>query len=248
MGFDVSYHPISEDEVNKWYFDVLADIKNGNTDNALMLARSHGLDEFYVERYLEVLRIAVETTPEDLFEKTHGYYIAVIQGLFRIYFYTRGAAFTFLIETDDSFQQYTKPWDEILRVPVETQIENQIVENYCSGVFLPCDKLSKLLDDYANNAEVRAHVDEFFSHGRVDVLLKAARFAVENGLGILEATEVIEPDPLDLDASNSYSDIRNCDTEGTLLYRKEALSTIIDSKKPTPGIFSKLFGKKSSRQ
>ena len=249
MGFDVSYHPISENEIDEWYFTVLADVKNGNTGTARALAQSRGMDEFYINKYVDTLNTGAQTTPQDLFEKTHGFYIAVIQGFFRTYFYTRGAAFTFLIEEDASFRQYTKPWEEILRVPVENPIKNQIVENYCSGVYLPFDKLSKFLDDYAGTRESKDKIDAVFSHKRIDVFLKAVRFAVENKLGILEATEVVEPHPFDLNKSGSYSNLFNCDKDGAFLYQEAALEQVsqIDlNPKPAKkkGFFGKLFGGK----
>ena len=44
------------------------------------------------------LRVGAETESNELFDKSHGFYIAVIQGFFRDYYYTRGSAFSFLVE------------------------------------------------------------------------------------------------------------------------------------------------------
>ena len=45
------------------------------------------------KKYLDTLRVGARTAPDELFDKSHGFYIAVIQGFFRDYYYTREAAF-----------------------------------------------------------------------------------------------------------------------------------------------------------
>ena len=64
----------------------------------LALAAQHGMEDFYAEKYLDTLRVGAETESDELFDKSHGFYIAVIQGFFRDYYYTRGSAFSFLVE------------------------------------------------------------------------------------------------------------------------------------------------------
>ena len=56
------------------------------------------MEDFYAEKYLDTLRVGAETAPDELFDKSHGFYIAVVQGFFRDYYYTRGSAFSFLVE------------------------------------------------------------------------------------------------------------------------------------------------------
>lgn len=58
------------------------------------------------------------------------------------------------------------------------------------------------------------------------VFIKALQYAKENNLGLLEASEVVEPNPLDLNNSESYSNLLNCDTEGALIYEKIALKQL----------------------
>ena len=248
MGYDVSYHPISEDEIHEWYFDRLADIKTGNSETAVALAQRHGIKELYIGKYLNVLQSAAEFETNVSFETSHGFYLAVVQGFFRKYFYIRGGAFTFLVEADESFWRYTKPWQEILRLSIANPINNMIMENWNSGVYLPYDGLCRLLDDYANMPEIRGKLDELFSDKRIDVFLKAVRFAVEHKLGILEATEVIQPQPFNLNETPCLSNLFNCDTDGPLLFREAALEQVAHlNDKPAPvkkgGFFSRLFGK-----
>lgn len=228
MGFDVSYHPISEDEVQHWYFDVLEDqniISN--------LAEKFDIHPFYQERYKEFIQ-KVKNEHNHIFEKHHGFNIAIVQGFVRKYFYTRGSAFSFIIEQYPEFKEYTKNWQDILKDNFEGTIHNQIFENYSSGVFIPNDKVEKLLNDYEHNENVRNILDEHYSHKRISVFLNALKFAQENNLGLLEATEVITPDPLDLNNSSCCSNLFNCDVEGALLYQEAVFEQLSEALPSNP--------------
>ena len=91
MGYDVSFHPISPEEMREWYFTPLTWIQQGQEEKVLALAAQYGIEDFYAEKYLDTLRVGAETESNELFDKSHGFYIAVIQGFFRDYYYTRGS-------------------------------------------------------------------------------------------------------------------------------------------------------------
>jgi hypothetical protein len=249
MGFDVSYHPISEPELREWYFAALE-------DDSLVdaLAARHGIEDFYRDKYRGTVNTGRETSPEQSFDKTHAFYAAVVQGFFRTYFYIRGGAFSFVIEKNPDYAHYTKPWSEILGRGIAQPVENRIVENYCGGVYIPVDQVSRLLSGIETDAAIRAHLErDVFGEGTLEVFLKALRFARDGGFGLLEATEVVEPNPLDLNHSQSYSNLFHCDTEGPLLYADTAGRQIAEAMKNAPpgddaqprkgGFFRKLFGK-----
>lgn len=221
MGFDISYHPISEQEIHTWYFDVLED-----ESSLEKLAQEHDIDEFYVEKYSNTIDVAKATAPTDYFDKTHGYYIAVIQGFFRTYFYTRGSAFSFFLQDNPQFKAYTTSWEAILKVNVPNPIANSLVENYSSGIYMNAQQVATLLSDYHTKEEVKKELDDFYSHNRINVFLKALTYAKENNLGLLEATEVVEPNPLNLNESTCYSNLFHCDTEGALLYEEAMLEQL----------------------
>ncbi|WP_062060208.1 hypothetical protein [Aquimarina longa] len=225
MGWDISYHPISENQIKEWYFDVL-----DNQNLIEKLTTENKIEEFYKEKYAETIKIGLETKIDDIFDKSHGYNIAIVQGFFQQFFYTRGAALSF--SENPSLQQYFKKWNEI--VPNEKltkNVNNQIIENYCSGVYIPKNKVIELINDYADNPEIKKELDNLFSHHRIDVFLKALTFAKDNELGLLEATEVIEPNPIDLNSSSCYSNLFNCDPEGAILYQQTAMKQIAEIEK-----------------
>lgn len=228
MGFDISYHPISETEMNDWYFGLdFSKIDNEDYSEMIAIGEKFNLDPFYIGKYIDTVRAMYHNTKGE-FDIVHGYAMAVIQGFFRTYYYTRGTAFSFLIEAKPAYSAYTKKWEDILTREYDNPIRDHIFQNYCSGVFIPADKVVELLHDYENKADVRKDLDESFG-SNIPVFLKALKMAKENDLGVLEATEVVEPNPFDLNSSSSYSDLFNCDKEGVFIYEGVAKKQLAEA-------------------
>lgn len=218
MGYDVSFHPISPDEMQEWYFTPLTWIQQGQEEKVLALAAQNGIEDFYAEKYLDTLRVGAETESNDLFDKSHGFYIAVIQGFFRDYYYTRGSAFSFLLEEKPDYARYFTPWAQVVPTAFPNPAENRIVENYCSGVYLSPDQVMQLLKDMEQDPKVCEDLERIWSNGQIAVLKKALSAAAELGAGLLEATEVVEPNPIYPNESSSYSNLYHCDRYGVYLY------------------------------
>jgi len=218
MGYDVSFHPISPDEIQEWYFTPLTWIQQGQEEKVLALAAQNGIEDFYAEKYLDTLRVGAETESNDLFDKSHGFYIAVIQGFFRDYYYTRGSAFSFLLEEKPDYARYFTPWAQVVPTAFPNPAENRIVENYCSGVYLAPEQVLNLLRDLEQENVVQKDLEEHWSNGQFAVLKKALSAAAELGVGLLEATEVVEPNPISPNESTSYSNLYHCDRDGVYLY------------------------------
>ena len=69
-------------------------------------------------------------------------------------------------------------------------------------------------------------MERLWSDGQLAVLKKALTAAVELGAGLLEATEVVEPNPIRPNESTSYSNLYHCDRDGVYLYIDMALKQI----------------------
>ena len=218
MGYDVSFHPISPEEIQEWYFTPLTWIQQGQEEKVLALAAQYGIEDFYAEKYLDTLRVGAETESNELFDKSHGFYIAVIQGFFREYYYTRGSAFSFLLEEKPDYARYFTPWAQVVPTAFPNPAENRIVENYCSGVYLAPEQVLNLLRDLEQENVVQKDLEEHWSNGQFAVLKKALSAAAELGVGLLEATEVVEPNPISPNESTSYSNLYHCDRDGVYLY------------------------------
>ena len=217
MGYDVSFHPISPEEIQEWYFTPLTWIQQGQEEKVLALAAQYGIEDFYAEKYLDTLRVGAETESNELFDKSHGFYIAVIQGFFREYYYTRGSAFSFLLEEKPDYSRYFTPWAQVVPTAFPNPAENRIVENYCSGVYLSPDQVMQLLKDMEQDPKVCEDLERIWSNGQLAVLKKALS-AAKSGVGLLEATEVVEPNPISPNESTSYSNLYHCDRDGVYLY------------------------------
>ncbi|WP_298783007.1 hypothetical protein [uncultured Campylobacter sp.] len=229
MGYDISYHAIGKDEISQWYFKPLKLAQKGDFEAIAKIAREAGMDEFYAEKYADGFRSALQYGTQGIFNKTHGFHIAVTQGYFREYFYTRGTAFSFLAAQSFKFKPYISDWREVLPkeflAEFSGEIHNEIVENYCCGAYLGADNVQKLLRDYEADGKIKEAIDEFYAQN-LPVFLKALNSAAELGVGLLEATEVVEPNPIDLNRSESFSNLFNCDTQGALIYAEIAAQQI----------------------
>lgn len=226
MGFDVSYHPISEQEMNDWFFDVLSEARNENWENIEKLATQHEINPFYIEQYKKALLYTKQYNSYNIpFNSTYGHSLAIVQGFFRQYFYNRGSAFSFLIESYPEFKKYTKSWQEIIPSTIQPPEHEGIQENYSVGVFIPAAQVSQLLLDYQNNPEFQKILDEFYERN-ITVFINALKMAQELNVGLLEATDVIMPNPLDLNNSQCYSNLFNCDPTGALIYEEVAAEQI----------------------
>ena len=218
MGYDVSFHPISPEEMKEWYFVPLAWVQQGQEEKVLAFATQHGIEDFYAEKYLNTLRVGAETEPDELFDKSHGFYIAVIQGFFRDYYYTRGSSFSFLMEEKPEYVRYFTPWEQVTPTVFPNPVENQMIENYCADVYLSPKQVVKLLSDLEQEPKVLEDLEGLWCDGQLAVLKKALTAAAELGVGLLEATEVVEPNPISPNESMSYSNLFHCDRDGVYLY------------------------------
>ena len=135
MGFDVTWHPISQREIRRWYFDRLAESAAGNlsTINAILEeqkpGREAGYEEFCRKAYRDLLRQGAGIGPDEPFDKTHSYLLAMVQGLFRTYFYTRGGIFSGLVATDPAMAAYTVSFQTIVGDRFGGQMLSRISEN-----------------------------------------------------------------------------------------------------------------------
>ena len=218
MGYDVRFHPISPDEIRQWYFTPLTWVQQDQEEKALALAAQHGIEDFYAEKYLDTLRVGAGTEADELFDKSHGFYIAVIQGFFRDYYYTRGSAFSFLAEQKPEYVRYFTPWDQVAPIAFPNPAQNRIIENYCSGAYLSPAQVAQLLRDMEQEPKVLKDLEGLWSNGQIAVLKKALAAAAKLGTGLLEATEVVEPNPIRPNKSTSYSNLYHCDRDGVYLY------------------------------
>lgn len=226
MGFDVTWHPISQEEMFLWYFDRLEEARRGDYTAAMSFAEQYrmgaadGSQDSCRKGYRGMLEQGAGIPPDVPFDKSHSFLLAMVQGLFRTYYYTRGGIYSGLAEMDPAMASYTLPFQEILGAKLQNPVRNRIYENYCGGVYIPEKAVSRLLEDY-ESGKVEAPLRQCFGN-TLPVFLKALLHAKKERLGLLEATEVLEPNPLNLEATVCRSYLRNCDLGGVKIYAETA--------------------------
>ena len=246
MGWDITYHPIAEDEIRSIYFAGIEDPLFYKT-----LLPRFGVDAFYAGQLRLRFDEARKIDDGVSFARGHAYYAAIICGFLRQHHYIRGGGFSFLLK-DALMAGYVGDWKRL--VPERLQhlhFDNCLTQNYCGGAYLPLQSLKRLRSDYHRNARVRAQMDDVFSHGRLHVFWLALDAAISAGLGLIEASEVVEPSPFNLNESRSLSNLYNCHPDGALLYAEAAaqqLGQALQENRDSlpvkrPGRFSRLFGK-----
>ena len=74
--------------------------------------------------------------------------------------------------------------------------------------------------------KVLEDVEKMWCDGQPGVLKKALTAAAALGVGLLEATEVVEPNPIRPNESVCYSNLFHCDRDGVYLYMDRAMQQI----------------------
>ena len=54
MGYDITFHPISEEQMDAWYFSLLDSLAKGDTSRLEAVAEDAGMDPFYINKYRDL--------------------------------------------------------------------------------------------------------------------------------------------------------------------------------------------------
>ena len=225
MGFDITYHPVRIDEMNSWFFEPVKAMKDGDESILKSVIEAQG-EGFFDEKYEFIIKDIASRYTEFPSEKGILYAMAACIGLFRKYQYVRGSAFSFLIERAPEMDKYRTPWAEVIPSWVPVPGSDTITENYSSGVFIGPDKVKELLADIENEEKVHSAILDAFGEANLGVFIKSLQDAASTDSGVMEATEIMEVNPFDLNNSSCNSDIMNCDPEGALIYQEVAMEQV----------------------
>lgn len=224
MGWDVSYHPIGRDDIKNIYFKTLAE-----PSHARQVATDFGLSDDDYDRMCHMLDVGRSFDKSEQFNKTHAFCIAIVAGFLRSYHYIRGGAFTFLASEDQAFERYITSWRELVPEDYKDCIfDDMLTENYCGGVYLRHESLVRLKQDFQTDPHIKQRLEQVFSHERLDVFWQAVDSAIEQGLDLIEATEVITPNPIQFEQTECYSKLTNCDRAGIVLYAMAVMQQITE--------------------
>jgi hypothetical protein len=206
MGYDITFHPITKEELSKYYLDIL---KYPN----LMYERVNEITTSKKEfnNIINLLKIIVKNK-EDLalinkedflyyekFSTIISFGAAALAGFLHPYWYARNSCLTFLIENrHDNFKSYNKLNLDFFKpiIYYQSSISNEgnslIYNNYSASGFIENSNLQKLKDNLSDEKFVDEILDTM-GDDNYDSLIKAIDYAITNNTGLIEASDVYTP-------------------------------------------------------
>ncbi len=227
MDLSVSYHPITQEQMQTWYFDAFEDLgvcrqlKQRIPPEQLRKNTLEELEPFYQKKYETIISRSRELD-YDNFNKWHAYFIALSQGFFEKFYFVQGAAISGIIDPE-FHKTYVSDWAEV--VPHEyiedLYYTNKLQGAFSGGVFLSPEQVKQLLHDYEHDPEIKDIMDEQFPKRKISVILDALKYASSNNQGLLEATKVIEQSDQVFEEPTCYANVFNCDIMSAAVYNSE---------------------------
>ena len=234
MDYSVSYHPISEEQMREWYFDVFDDL-GAATDLTVKIPKEQlkhddreELEAYYKNKYLEMVKRSRELDYGN-FNKWHGYFLAIVQGFFEKFYFVHGAELSSI--HDLAFKKaYITPWDQVIDGDFldGLDFDSKLNGAFSGGAYMSAGQVKQLLLDYENDTEIKEILDEQFEGRKIDVLMAALKYASENNQGLLEASKVIEPGEELFEEPECYSNLFNCDVISAAVFTSE-LAEVYDA-------------------
>lgn len=227
MDLSISYHPISEEQMRKWYFDVFEDMGAAN-DLKLLIPKEqlkdHKLEDvetYYQDKYREMIKRSRELDYND-FNKWHGYFLAIVQGFFEKFYFVHGAALSSIIDPE-FHNTYVTAWEDV--IPSEyiedLQVSNKLQGPFSAGVYMSAEQVTQLLNDYKNDSEIKELLEGQFEGKKINVFLAALEYASKNNQGLIEATKVIDQSTELFEEPSCFSNSFNCDVISAAVYTTE---------------------------
>lgn len=215
MSSHISYHPIGTDVIRRYVAYLSA------SDAASHAAYDYDGTKAH-ERFRQAFIAMAETarTLTGNFDETHGLNLAATQGFFGTYHYVHGARLSAL--ADDTLEPYTSAWHDLIPAWQATEsARNRLGDAPSSGVFISAQGVRQFMNDLHSSPELQAAVGAEFPADKLQVLWAALTDAQQAGLGLLEASGVIEPNAADITQSACRTNQTNCDPAGLRLYLAE---------------------------
>ena len=227
MDLSISYHPISKEQMQEWYFDTFEDMGSAETLKLRIpqeQLKEHTLEEvekYYFEKYKSMIKRSRELE-YDNFNKWHAYFIAIVQGFFEKFYFVHGSSISGILDKD-FHAKYVSDWNNIVPAEYIEDLESskKLVGNFSGGAYLSSEQVKQLLHDYENDSEIKEILDEEFFGKKIDVFLEALKYASQNDQGLLEATRVIDNQEELFEEPTCFSNVFNCDVISAAVYTSE---------------------------
>lgn len=226
MGFDITFHPVSKDEIDYYVFSVadnpeLAELRVSElTDDPD--EQDYIMDAYYsnFSMWIDEIKELSKQDNAPHFASRFGFATAGIIGYIRPFWYSRGQAISFLARKSENVKTLIIPLTQIARGSVKDLPDSSngiISQNYMSSGFIDnIDKLEELLDSLSqpkgwkkiyqgNWRQGESLLEELFFEDGVTALHNVIEYARINKLGLMEAADIYGP-------SGSGTKDENCQT------------------------------------
>lgn len=211
MGYDVTFHPVSLEEVQYFIFDMFDRPKLAD-ERASVLTRNTEKRERVLALYKDLWqwRDVAAWEEERRFGRTVGYLTAALCGFLHPYWYARGGPISFMLPFDPRVRDLFRPWPEVghgLVSRMPDSADGLLLTNYDASGFIVPAKIPTLelvvLDIgrrlVAGELDPQVEMTPYgplirgFSDEGLQGLLKAIEYAEKHGLGMMEACDVVIP-------------------------------------------------------
>lgn len=194
MSFDITFHPISKEELQGFFLAVLAQ-PNRAGEKAANITTDPEKESRLLGIYEECGDVFADVKKGSEPFSTLVLGAAAIAGFLHPYWYARGSAISFLIDEDERFEPLTRSLFEMFPrafAGLKDDSEGMILDNYSGGGYVPNGNLpalkSMLLDDEYEDAVATVFAEESF-----EALLEAIEYALDHGTGLLEVADLVVP-------------------------------------------------------
>ena len=227
MDYSISYHPISKEQMQEWYFDVFEDLGAAN-ELTLRIPKEQqkdhtleALEEHYNAKYVEMIKRSRDLDYTS-FNKWHAYFIAIIQGFFEKFYFVQGTAISAILD-EEFHTKYVTPWEDV--VPSEytedLHVSSKLEGEFSGGAYMSPEQVKLLLNDYEHDAHIKELLENQFSGQKIVVFVAALKYASENNQGLVEAARIIEQSEQVFEEPSCYSNLFNCDVISAAVYTTE---------------------------
>ena len=192
MGYDITFHPVSRDDLAHFVFDVAK-------DPSLAPIRANELcvkpedKEFVVGMYRQFPEWLSESKRSGFeFGPTFGQICASVAGYRHPYWYSRGSAISFLVKHVEDIGDIFSPLASFAMPP------HLIAGNYSASGFIEhrdLMALHKVLDALGKENDARGVglLSDIFDEKNLESLFAAWDYAHDNKLGLMEASDLVVP-------------------------------------------------------
>lgn len=197
MGFDVTFHPVSKEDLKRFLVDVVEDPKLigarlnelSKDENARRDIRAGIYDRF--PDWLSEFEEGGDLT----FEGTFAFAAAALAGYRHPYWYARGSAVAFLLETAPHLGGFFVPLGRQFKGAIAKLPDYSgglISQNYTASGFVEPQRLPDLKKELVALAASKKLYQVFDEQG-YDAVSRAIDYALPKGLGLMEATDLVVP-------------------------------------------------------